>query len=76
MKILHVPEAEDKNGTFVVPGVPTIEICVFPSKGAGKGITNSPTDLTSNGPAGGKVTVPDIKRSCVILAWFVFMYKS
>lgn len=26
LKILHVPEAEDKNGTFVVPGVPTIEI--------------------------------------------------
>jgi len=41
---------------------------VLPSKGAGKGITNSPTDLTSKGPAGGKVTVPEIKRSCVILA--------
>jgi len=41
---------------------------VLPSKGAGKGITNSPTDLTNKGPAGGKVTVPEIKRSCVMLA--------
>ncbi len=61
--MLHVPAAVDKNGTFVVPPEPTIDTWVLPSKGAGKGIKNCPTYLTSKGPAGGSVIVPDIKRS-------------
>ena len=65
LKILHVPKADDKNGIFVVPGVPTIEICVLPSRAAGSGITNSPTDLTSKGPAGGKMTGSAMMRSSV-----------
>lgn len=61
--MLHVPLADDMNGTLVVPGVPTIDICVLPSNGAGIGITNCPTDFISNGPAGGSVTVPEMRRS-------------
>lgn len=62
LKMLQVPNAEDKNGIFVVPGVPRIDIWVFPSRGAYKGITNSPTDLINKGPAGGRVIAPDITR--------------
>lgn len=61
--MLHVPKAVDKKGMLVVPGVPLMEICVFPSREASRGIINYPTDLIRRGPAGGRVTVPLMTRS-------------
>ena len=63
IKILHVPKADEINGMLVVPGVPKIDIWVLPSREACNGMTNSPTDLVRDGPAGGSVTALTTVRS-------------
>jgi hypothetical protein len=64
LKMLQVPAVVGKYGTLVVPPLPTIVIRVLPFKPASKGMINYPTDLTSRLPAGGKITFPEMTRSC------------
>ncbi len=74
LKMLHVPKAVDKKGMLVVPRAPRIDICVLPSRDACNGIKKSPTDRMRRGPAGGKVTVPEMVRSRPIGAMLDFRY--